>query len=182
MTQFITLVLGLAVAGFVMALLLGLRSRWQAESAEEDRLYFSSMATTLEEVELEQPFRERVLRPVVASVLSVLSRLAPRHNIEQTQHMLEVAGRPYNWSVADFMGLRVLTAFLFAFLVFVLLLFGDVQTMVRLVLTLLIGALGFFYALALAEIPWQQSPARARPGPTRRARHAQHLRRCRPRL
>jgi tight adherence protein C len=139
-----SLLFGLAVAGIVVTILVGLRNRMQAETLEEERLYFASMAPTLEDVELERPFRERVINPAVASLLALLGRLSPQRNIEDLQHKLEVAGRPYGWTVADFLGVRVLSGLVSAGLVFVLMLFGDLEVLQRLLLVVLVGALGYY--------------------------------------
>ncbi|MGC9335485.1 MAG: type II secretion system F family protein, partial [Anaerolineae bacterium] len=116
----------------------------EAQAAEQERIYSVGTTLTLEEVELSLPFRERVLRPMSESVLGFLGQLTPQHNIQEMQHMLEVAGRPYGWSVVDFMGLRVLSAMVCAVLAFVLTTLGDVPFMQRLLLMLAGGGLGFF--------------------------------------
>ncbi|MFN2169072.1 MAG: hypothetical protein ACK2U9_22800, partial [Anaerolineae bacterium] len=114
MPVLITFLFGLAVAGIILTVAVGLFSRWQTETAEEERLYFSSMAPTLEEVELELPFRERVIDPAISSLLSFLGRFAPQQNLQDLQHRLEVAGRPYGWTVVDFLGIRILSGILTA--------------------------------------------------------------------
>ncbi len=97
---------GLLISGIALTLLYGLRTHSQARAIEEERLYSTSTVLTLEEVELSQPFGDRVLRPAISSVLGLLGRLTPQRNVEETQHKLEVAGHPNDWTVADFMGLR----------------------------------------------------------------------------
>ena len=144
MTVLITFLFGLIVAGIILTVSVGLFSRWQAETAEEERLYFSSMAPTLEEVELELPFRERVIDPAISSLLGFLGRFAPQRNLQDLQHRLEVAGRPYGWTVVDFLGIRILAGILTAAIFFLLLGFGDAGTLVRIGLTVVMGILGYY--------------------------------------
>ena len=138
------LLFGLVVGGAVLTVLFGLRSQSEAQAAEQERIYSVGTTLTLEEVELSLPFRERVLRPISESILGFLGSLTPQQNIQEMQHRLEVAGRPYGWSVVDFMGLRVLTTLLSAALAFVLTMLGEVALLQRLFLTAAAGGLGFF--------------------------------------
>jgi tight adherence protein C len=132
------------VAGTILAFMMGLRSRQPSGERDEDRMYFASMAPTLEDVELAVPFRQRVLSPALSTILGYLGRLAPQHNIEETRRRLEAAGRPYGWGVVDFLGLRLLSAMVFGGLIFVLALFGDLTLVRRLLLMAAGVALGFY--------------------------------------
>jgi tight adherence protein C len=55
-----------------------------------------------------------------------------------------VAGRPNNWSVVNFVGLRLFSALMVTVVVFVLSLFGEVNFAQRLLLTGSLGALGYY--------------------------------------
>jgi tight adherence protein C len=143
-TAFYTLLFGILISGIALTLLYGLRSRWQARAIEEERLYSTSTVLTLEEVELSQPFGDRVLRPAVASLLGLLGRLTPQRNVEETQHKLEVAGHPNDWTVADFMGLRILSGALATGMAFTLTLLSDMPLLAKIVLVVAIGLLGYF--------------------------------------
>jgi len=139
------LLAALAAAGATMMLLWGLRAMGQTRAVERERLYaVGTMPTTVEELDLSRPFRERVIRPVVVSVLDFFARLAPRRNIQELQHKLELAGRPSGWSAAQVVGLRVVGALVCAGLALTLTAFGDVALASRLVLALASGGLGFY--------------------------------------
>jgi tight adherence protein C len=138
------LLFGLMVGGAVLTVLFGLRSQSEAQAAEQERIYSVGTTLTLEEVELSLPFRERVLRPIGESLLGFLGRLTPQQNVQEMQHRLEVAGRPYGWNVVDFMGLRVLTTLVSAALAFVLTMMGEIALLQRLFLMLAAGGLGYF--------------------------------------
>ena len=138
------LLFGITVSGVLLTLLYGLRAVTQGRTEEEDRLYTLTTPMTLEEVELSEPFSERVVRPALTTMLQTLGRLTPQRNLQDLQHRLEVAGRPFGWTVISFLGLRLLSAVLLAALVFFLTLFSDLTLGRRLLLTAAVGALGYF--------------------------------------
>lgn len=138
------LLVAVAAAGATMMLLWGLRAMGQTRTVERERLYAVGTTLTVEEVDLSRPFGERVIRPMVASVLDLIARLTPRRNIQELQHKLELAGRPAGWSAAQVVGLRVVGTLLCAGLALTLTSFGDVPLASRLVLALASGGLGFY--------------------------------------
>lgn len=153
MDPFLAVLAGLFVAGATMTLLWGLRTQREASTMDEERLLPASRTLTLEDVELSQPFSERVIRPTFGAILGFLGRLAPQRNLQEIQHKLEIAGRPYGWTVADFLGLRLLAALLFGALLFVLLLFGEMTVGMKLLLLIAFVALGFY--LPTAWLGWR---------------------------
>src|SRR5687767_8465900 len=83
------------------------------DDALQDRLKeFGSrdMPSSLEEIEMSLPFSERVLRPVVRSIATIMMRFTPQQTLASTQHMLDLAGNPNNWSPAEFWGIRIVVA------------------------------------------------------------------------
>ena len=158
------LLFGIAVSGVLLTLLYGIRARGQADTVEEDRLYSVGAPVTLEEVELSQPFSERIIRPGLNSLLNFLGRLTPQRNLRELQHRLEVAGRPYGWTVLSFTGLRLLSTLVLAALVFLLTLFADLTVGRRLILAVAFGALGYFLPLL-----WLNSITRRRQSALQRA-------------
>ena len=65
---------------------------------------------TLEEVELQQPFAQRFLRPLIARLGNSLSRTTPQRAHLNLQNRLELAGRPGNLTAADFGAVRLVAA------------------------------------------------------------------------
>lgn len=65
---------------------------------------------SLEELELQQPFRERVLIPLFRSLLNALGRFGLKQNQERIRRNLQLAGNPGNISPEMFIGLRVTLA------------------------------------------------------------------------
>jgi tight adherence protein C len=143
-TLILTLLFGISVGGAVLVLLLGLRVGWQARAAEESRTYFTSNGLTLEAVEMSRPFADRVVKPSFASLLNFLGRLAPQRNLQEVRHRLEMAGRPNNWTVADFMGLRLLSTLICATLFFALMLLSDMPLARLVLLTAAVAVVGFY--------------------------------------
>lgn len=144
MTALPAILFGLLVSGAILTFLVGLQTRTRTQNLDQDRMYFASSGLTLEEVEMSRPFRERVIRPAKDALVGYLGRLTPQRNLEKIQHMLEVAGRPNNWTVADLTGLRVVCAIVLALLIFALFLLGDLRLSSRLFLTIVGGALGYY--------------------------------------
>src|SRR6185437_13971429 len=77
-------------------------------------------AKNLEELELQQPFIERTLRPLVASLSARMSRAASSSFTDRTEKRLALAGNPGDLRVADWLGVKAVGAILggivFAFL------------------------------------------------------------------
>lgn len=146
MTSIYSLLFGVAVAGVIFTLALALRSGGEMEASEEERLYSFTASTpvTLEDVELSQPFADRVIRPGVSKLLDFFGRLTPQRNLQELQHRLELAGRPYGWTVVNFVGLRVVLALVLGALGFVLTLLTDMAFLQRLLLTFALGGLGYY--------------------------------------
>jgi tight adherence protein C len=67
---------------------------------------------TLEEIELSQPFSERVLMPLARGLAQLAMRFTPSQSMEANQHQLDLAGNPYGWGPTEFMGVRVLATLL----------------------------------------------------------------------
>jgi tight adherence protein C len=111
MTELIAGGISLLVAGGVVLIAVGL-ARQQAEKAtlDERMKEFTQRPKRLEELELARPFVDRVIRPLLNSLIKTMSRFTPKSNLERVRQNLEIAGNPYNWQPLDFMGVRGLTA------------------------------------------------------------------------
>lgn len=75
----------------------------------EDRLsQFADRQRTLEELELEQPFYERAIKPVIANVTRFFGKLTPKQGAEKLRIQMVLAGNPYNMGPAEFTGMRLM--------------------------------------------------------------------------
>ncbi len=77
----------------------------------KDRIgQLGSRPVTLEEIELSQPFFERVIRPTVNQVATLLNKRRPEQSTRQLRHRLALAGNPNNMDVSDFLGVKGMAA------------------------------------------------------------------------
>src|SRR4028118_1224849 len=81
-------VLLLGVGLIVMAV----RANRRAAVMEERLANFTEGTLSLEDLELQLPFRERVLAPLAKSLLNVLGKASLGKNAEKVRHNLELAG------------------------------------------------------------------------------------------
>jgi tight adherence protein C len=136
----------IAVGAFlaVVFVILGIASPRPADQVQARLIEYGDRVMTLEEIELSQPFSERVLLPMIRASSAFVSRFTPQRSIENTQHKLELAGNPNNWSAAEFLGIRGLSALLLAALTFMLLMLTEAGITRQLLFTAVMGVLGFF--------------------------------------
>jgi tight adherence protein C len=124
-----------------------------------DRLAdYGGRTLTLEELELSQPFSQRIIKPLLQGMAQLLGRLAPQRNIEGLRHKLELAGRPYGWGPTEFLGIRGLAGILLATMTFMLLTLTGQYLPKRFLATLVAGGLGFYVLPTL----WLSSQIRRR--------------------
>jgi tight adherence protein C len=84
----------------------------------------SAQAKNLEELELQQPFMERTLRPLAAGLSGFVARVTSQSFTERTEKRLALAGYPGNMRISDWLGVKAIGALVGAgilFLVFGLL-------------------------------------------------------------
>ncbi len=113
----ILLILGLVlVVGLMVVIYTMLRSR-RADAINERLSQFTERAMTLEELELQQPFAERVIMPTAKSLLSVLGKYGPKQSADRLRINLQMAGNPGGITPAMFVGLRVVLALVIGLLV-----------------------------------------------------------------
>ncbi len=98
-------VLAVAVVGYFVWVF----SRPRAVATIEDRLStFAERPRTLEELELEQPFFDRAIKPIVNGFIGILGKFSPEKEAERIKMNLMYAGNPGGMTAANFIGLRAL--------------------------------------------------------------------------
>ena len=70
--------------------------------------------TSLEEIELSQPFSERVIIPVIRRIGEFSARFTPQKAIQNTARRLELAGNPWPIDAATFLAIRFILAVVLA--------------------------------------------------------------------
>lgn len=122
----IGVVIGILVLLIFGVLIAGMQVASREEESETDpilaRLAELSQAgkvSSMEEVELQQPFRERVVLPMLKRIGELSLRFTPQNVRQNTELRLEMAGRPYRLDATTFLALRfVIPAVFLGFFLF----------------------------------------------------------------
>jgi tight adherence protein C len=152
----VVVVMGVGMVGLIFV---GLRSDDASDEMTIRLEEYASRSTpvTLEEIELSQPFSERVLKPILNGAASVVTRFTPANALENVRHKLELAGRPNNWGPTEFFGFRAVASVMLAVLAFLLMAVAG-QPLARRILSVFVG-LGLGYMLPAL---WLSSKIRRR--------------------
>jgi tight adherence protein C len=155
----IILIVAAGIAISVILLFIGVAAPRPADQVYDRLVEYGGRAVTLEELELSQPFADRVVRPMLRGVSNLVSRLAPNKNVAATRHKLEMAGRPYGWGPTEFMGLRGVAGGLGLALPFVLMTITGAPLMNRVLMPAVLGLLGY-----MLPVLWLNGKIRKRQG------------------
>lgn len=80
-------------------------------SLEKERLtQYAQRPQTLEELELQAPFSERILRPMLARLAGMIAKYTPQSSVESIRRNLVLGGSPGNLQANDFLGLKGILA------------------------------------------------------------------------
>ncbi|MBT3323048.1 MAG: type II secretion system F family protein [Anaerolineae bacterium] len=145
-------IIGFVIIGGIAALV---RAGAREVASEEDDLLTSRLIeiseqgelTSLEDIELSQPFNERVIVPFLLRVGEFSARFTPQHLIEDTELKIELAGNPIRMAASTFLASRfVLAGFLGGFL-FLVFMFSPPSTvdLNPYLIVPLFAVLGFFF-------------------------------------
>lgn len=148
-TQFIWQPLTFAVlTGAAVALMwLAFTPSLSTKQVEQRLEGYGQHGDLVEDVEMRRSLWKRLLMPALRKTLRILSVITPQRNIESTQRLLLYAGEPAQMSVADFLGLQVLSAVLMGggtFLFHYFLLPGTTTALVVARNIMILTLLGFF--------------------------------------
>jgi tight adherence protein C len=128
-----TILLGLLAAGGILMIAVGLARTPSSSAADmvQERLQAYGGGTagkpmTEDEIVLQKPFTERVLRPFILNLGNRFSRSTPEKARNDLQNRLNLAGRPGNLGPSEFIAVRYVAAVvLFAVGLLIGLLFGN---------------------------------------------------------
>jgi tight adherence protein C len=141
----VVLIVAVAILGSIVLLFVGVAAPRSSDRAVLDRLAeYGERTLTLEEIELSQPFSQRIIRPLIKGMAQFIGRFAPQRNIENMRRRLELAGKPYGWGPTEFLGVRGLAGILLSVLAFLLLTVTGQPAGKRLLATLVAAGLGFY--------------------------------------
>lgn len=170
----IAVILGVAIlGGAVLLAVVGARFARRAQEDQGDPVLARLAEATqrgenvsLEDIELQQPFMERVVIPIIRKIGELSVRFTPEKLLQETALKLELAGNPGRIDAATFLATRFVGAALFGGL---LLLIGNLPTvdwpLARVFLVSgIFTVLGFFFPQL-----WLQSRINRRQNEVRKA-------------
>lgn len=151
MPPFLPLLVAALAAGAILLIFLGLAGSSAVDPVQARLTQLGTMqAKNLEELELQQPFLERTLRPLAARLSGSVSRIASSSFQERTEKRLALAGNPGNLRVGDWLGIKAVAAVVGA-VVFVLLFVVVGFMRLPVPLNFLMGGIGLMFGYTLPE-------------------------------
>lgn len=117
----------IVLIGAIAVIIVSLRRNTQGEEDDPLQARLAEFiqrgdVASLEEIELSQPFSERVLVPIIRRIGEFSARFTPQKAIQDTARKLELAGNPWPIDAATFLAIRfILAVVLGGFLVAVVL-------------------------------------------------------------
>lgn len=103
------LVIGIAVVLIlgITLIIFGFTRSTQTDTIGDRLSQFTERSMTLAELELQQPFSQRVLLPLTRSILGTLGKYGPKQSAERLRLNLQQAGNPGNLTPVMFSGIRM---------------------------------------------------------------------------
>ncbi len=133
------IIIAAIAAGAIILIAMGLTGGSSVDPVQARLTQLGSMqAKNLEELELQQPFLERTLRPLMGRMSGRVSRMASSSFTERTEKRLALAGNPNDLRVADWLGVKGIGAVVggvIFFLLFVILGVGSLPFLIGLLMT-----------------------------------------------
>jgi tight adherence protein C len=141
------LLIAAVAAGAILLIFIGLAGGSSVDPVQARLTQLGSMqAKNLEELELQQPFIERTMRPLAARLSGSVSRIASTSFTERTEKRLALAGNPGDLRVADWLGIKAIGAIIGGIIFFLLFVVVGVMGLPFLIGVLMSGvgvALGY---------------------------------------
>ncbi len=163
----------LILGGATLLVIVGRRFSRQSQQNEFDPVMVRLAEATqrgesvsLEDIELEQPFMERVVVPIIKKVGEISTKFTPQRLLQETTHKLELAGNPGRIDASTFLATRFVGAAIFGGLLLLISSLPSVNwPFGRVVLIVgIFTALGFFFPQL-----WLQSRINSRQNEVRKA-------------
>jgi len=152
------IIIAVCVGGGILLLIVGLASGSAVDPVQARLTQLGSVqARNLEEMELQLPFSERTLRPLVGRLSRMGGRLGSASSTDVAEKRLAMAGNPGDLRVTDWMGVKILVGLATGAIMF--LLFGLLVA--GLVAGVFLGMLGFGIGFLLPEF-WLGGKIKAR--------------------
>jgi tight adherence protein C len=172
MSLLVGLVIVAVVIGAIVLVVAGITTSRSRDDSDplmarlEEATQRGDVVTSLEQIEMQQPFTQRVLVPVLQRIGELSTGFTPQKVLQDTTRKLEIAGNPGRIDAATFLASRFLVAFFFGGLLLAVGLFSPNRwslgqtALVVIIFTLL----GFFFPQL-----WLQSRINSRQKEIRKA-------------
>ncbi|MBS1967474.1 MAG: type II secretion system F family protein [Chloroflexi bacterium SZAS-1] len=103
----LVLILGAIMLAGIALVIFGVTRPAQTDAIGERLNQFTERTMTLDELELQQPFSQRVLIPLARVILGQLGKYGPKQSAERLKLNLQQAGNPGNITPIMFSGMRI---------------------------------------------------------------------------
>ena len=156
--QFLPIIVAVAAAVAILLIFAGLAGSRPVDPVQARLTQLGTMqAKNLEELELQQPFLERTLKPLASRLSGMVSRLTSSSFTDRTEKRLALAGNPGDLRVADWLGIKAIAAAVSAGIFF--LLFGLLAG--QLLQGIAMAAVGLVFGYVIPEF-WLGGKVRKR--------------------
>jgi tight adherence protein C len=151
MPAFLPVVIAGAAALAILLIFLGLAGSSPVDPVQARLTQLGTMqAKNLEELELQQPFLERTLRPLSAALSRRVSGIASSSFQEKAEKRLALAGNPGNLRVADWLGVKAVGAVVGGIVFFLLFVVAGVMAL-PVPLNFLFAVIGVAFGYTIPE-------------------------------
>src|SRR3954462_5242714 len=117
----VAIVVAALAAGGILLIVIGLAGSSPVDPVQARLTQLGTMqAKNLEELELQQPFMERTLRPLMGRMSGSVARVTSSSFSERTEKRLALAGNPSDLRVADWLGVKAIGAIVGGIIFFLL--------------------------------------------------------------
>lgn len=142
MSLVLPILLFAVLIGAVILMVVGFARSSQPDTIGDRLSQFTERPMTLSELELQQPFSQRVIVPLTKTILNQLGKFGPKQSNERIRTNLQQAGNPGNLTPAMFVGVRIGLAVLLIF-IFGFVTFSSTDFFRALLFTAIGGVLGY---------------------------------------
>jgi tight adherence protein C len=159
-TTILIILIALIIIGAVTLVVVGMRDASGEDPLQERLAEFAERGETvnLEQIELSQPFSDRVIVPLARKFGDFATRFTPQNAIQSAAHKIELAGNPRMLDPATFWASRFFVAiFLGSFLIFI---FSISKMSIGLLQRLLVVGLFMLLGFYIPEMLLSSSIAR----------------------
>ena len=121
MAAFLPIIVAGVAALAILLIFMGLAGSAPVDPVQARLTQLGTMqAKNLEELELQQPFLERTLRPLATRLSGSVARVTSQSFSERTEKRLALAGHPGNLRVGDWLGIKAIGAIVGAIIFFII--------------------------------------------------------------